>query len=73
MIFYHLGLNGKRPPFGGPNLNIMKQKKFSEYLGVYFKLTIGISMFSYFALNYDTSPNPLYYDYVPNEETKNIG
>ena len=36
-------------------------------------LTIGISMFSYFALNYDTSPDPLYYDYVPNEETKNIG
>jgi len=44
MIFYHLGLNGKRPPFRGPNLNIMKQKKFSEYLGVYFKLTIGISI-----------------------------
>ena len=36
-------------------------------------LVVGIGLFSYFLLNYDTSPNPFYYDYVPNEETKNIG
>ena len=38
-----------------------------------FMLMAGIVLFSYFLLNYDMSPNPLYYDYVPNEETKNIG
>jgi len=36
-------------------------------------LMTGIGLFSYFLLTYDTSPDPLYYDYVPNEETKNIG
>jgi len=36
-------------------------------------LMTGIGLFSYFLLTFDTSPNELYYDYVPNEKTKNIG